>query len=65
MSFFFFSGFTLFTNSQEEMEERKEANWMGRSSWVAERSAAAAISDGLNSSILISRFLFLIKKVKN
>lgn len=41
-------------NSQEEMAERKAGNWEGKSTLAAERSAAAAITEGLNSIILIS-----------
>lgn len=36
------------------MAELKAGDWIGKSSPAAEISAEAAISDGLNSSILIS-----------
>lgn len=41
-------------NSEAEMPELMEAKWIGNSSFAAERTADAAISDGLNSRILIS-----------
>ena len=39
------------------MADRNEGNWIGKSSFAAESSADAAISDGLNSRILISEIL--------
>lgn len=45
---------TWFTCSQDKIEVLKEANCNGNSSWDDKRTADAAITDGLNSSNLIS-----------
>jgi len=45
------------------MADRNEGNWIGKSSSAAESSADAAMSDGLNSRILISEIFITKAKI--
>lgn len=58
---------TLFIYSQVKIEALKEVNCNVNSSWEAERSAEAAMMDGLYSKSLISaiKIINIIKSVIN
>lgn len=52
---------TLLTYSQEEIAVLEEENVSGCKSWIAQRSAEAAIIDGLYSKSFNSAFNMVIK----